>query len=61
MIIYVIYVCGDQRTTYPVRSYRKANAEQIAIKEVNAVYDRTVSEHSGHHSLLCLGLSRQRI
>jgi len=55
----LIDALGEQRLAYVVRSNRQATVAQIAQK-VNAVSDRKVSEHTVHHSLLCMELHSLR-
>ena len=45
---------GDRRLAHLVQSHRRATVAQIAEK-VNAGYDRQVSEHTVHCSLLRMG------
>ena len=50
---------GERRLARLVRSHRRATVAQIAEK-VNAGYDRKVSEHTVHRSLLRMGLRSRR-
>ncbi|KAM9476718.1 uncharacterized protein Hap1MRO34_009737 isoform 1-T6 [Clarias gariepinus] len=50
---------GERRLARLVRSHRRATVAQIA-ERVNAGFDRKVSEHTVHRSLLRMGLRNRR-
>uniref|UniRef100_A0AAQ5X0U1 Transposase Tc1-like domain-containing protein n=1 Tax=Amphiprion ocellaris TaxID=80972 RepID=A0AAQ5X0U1_AMPOC len=50
---------GERRLARVVQSNRRATVAQIA-KEVNAGFDRKVSEYTVHRSLLRMGLHKRR-
>ena len=55
----LIDVHGEQRLAHVVQSNRRATVAQIA-ENANACFDRKVSEHTVHRSLLRLGLRSRR-